>query len=222
VTDFTGIDDARHETHSHPAQEQTMAKTKPFVSDIQNIRKRARQDIDKGAITAGYSADRKTVIDLLNQALATELVCVLRYKYHYYMASGINAQSIKAEFLAHANEEQGHADLIAERITQLDGKPNLSPDGLLSRSHADYVEGEDIVDMIKEDLVAERIAIDSYREMINYVGADDPTTRRVLEGIMAMEEEHAEDMNTLLEQLGKKGEPAKPRPERKTAAGKRG
>ena len=199
-----------------------MAKTKSFVSDIENIRKHARQNIDKGAITAGYSADRETVIKLLNGALATELVCVLRYKYHYYMASGINSQAIKAEFLQHANEEQGHADLLAERITQLDGKPNLSPEGLLSRSHADYVEGEDIADMIKEDLVAERIAIDSYREVINYVGADDPTTRRVLEGILAMEEEHAEDMNTLLEQLGKKGEPAKVKPARKAAASKRG
>ena len=187
-----------------------MAKTKPFVSDIENIRKRARKNIDDGAMTAGYSADRATVVKLLNEALATELVCVLRYKYHYYMASGIHSQAIKAEFLAHALEEQGHADLLAERITQLDGKPNLSPVGLLDRSHADYVEGEDIVDMIKEDLIAERIAIDSYREVINYVGADDPTTRRVLEGILAMEEEHAEDMNTLLEQLGKKGEPARP------------
>jgi bacterioferritin len=198
-----------------------MAKTKPFVSDIENIRKQARKNIDKGAMTAGYSADRETVIKLLNQALATELVCVLRYKYHYYMASGINSQAIKAEFLAHANEEQGHADLIAERITQLDGKPNLSPVGLADRSHADYVEGEDLADMIKEDLVAERIAIDSYREMINYIGADDSTTRRVLEGILAMEEEHAEEMNTLLEQIGKKGEPAKPLPAAHTTAGKR-
>jgi bacterioferritin len=198
-----------------------MAKTKPFVSDLDNIRKRARQDIDKGALTAGYRADRSTVVKLLNHALATEIVCVLRYKYHYYMASGIHSQAIKAEFLQHANEEQGHADQIAERITQLGGKPNLSPEGLLSRSHSDYVEGEDIVDMIKEDLVAERIAIDSYREMIAYVGGDDPTTRRVLEGILAVEEEHAEDMNTLLEQLGKKGEPAKPSPAGK-AAGKRG
>ena len=198
-----------------------MAKTKPFVSDIQNIRKQARKNIDKGAMTAGYSADRETVVKMLNQALATELVCVLRYKYHYYMASGISSQAIKAEFLAHANEEQGHADLIAERITQLDGKPNLSPVGLADRSHADYVEGENLADMIKEDLVAERIAIDSYREMISYVGADDPTTRRVLEGILAMEEEHAEDMNTLLEQIGKKGEPAKPDPSRKSSA-KRG
>jgi bacterioferritin len=189
-----------------------MATTKPFVSDIDNIRKRARTNIDDGAMTAGYRADRATVVNLLNEALATELVCVLRYKFHYYMASGIHSQAIKAEFLQHANEEQGHADLIAERITQLDGKPNLSPVGLLDRSHADYVEGEDIVDMIKEDLVAERIAIDSYRQMINYIGTDDPTTRRMLEGILAMEEEHAEDMNTLLEQLGKKGEPAKPAP----------
>ena len=195
-----------------------MAKSKPFVSDIDNIRKRARKNIDDGAMTAGYSADRVTVVKLLNEALATELVCVLRYKYHYYMASGIHSQAIKAEFLAHANEEQGHADLLAERITQLDGKPNLSPVGLLDRSHADYVEGEDIVDMIKEDLIAERIAIDSYREVINYVGADDPTTRRVLEGILAMEEEHAEDMNTLLEQLGKKGEPAQSAPAVKARA----
>ncbi len=198
-----------------------MAKTKPFVSDIENIRKRARQDIDKGAMTAGYRADRSTVVKLLNQALATEIVCVLRYKYHYYMASGIHSQAIKAEFLQHANEEQGHADLLAERITQLEGKPDLSPDGLLSRSHSDYVEGEDLVDMIKEDLVAERIAIDSYREMISYIGTDDPTTRRVLEGILAMEEEHAEDMNTLLEQLGKKGEPARSSPG-KSGARKRG
>ena len=191
-----------------------MAQTKPFVSDIENIRQRARENIDNGAITTGYSADRETVVRLLNEALATELVCVLRYKYHYYMASGINSQAIKAEFLEHANQEQAHADQLAERITQLSGKPNLSPVGLLERSHADYVEGVDLVDMIKEDLVAERIAIDSYREMIHYIGPDDPTSRRVLEGILAQEEEHAEDMNTLLEQLGKKGEPAKPAPER--------
>lgn len=185
-----------------------MASRKPFVSDIENIRKRARKDIERGAMTSGYRADRLTVIKLLNHALATELVCVLRYKYHYYMASGIHSQSVKAEFLQHATEEQVHADLIAERITQLDGKPNLSPEGLLDRSHADYAEGADLVDMIKEDLVAERIAIDSYREIIEYLGNDDPTTRRMLEGILAMEEEHAEDMNTLLEELGRKGEPA--------------
>ena len=199
-----------------------MAKSKPFVSDIDNIRKRAREDIEKGAITSGYQADRATVVKLLNHALATELVCVLRYKYHYYMASGIHSQSIKAEFLEHAGEEQEHADWIAERITQLDGKPNLSPEGLLSRSHSDYVEGDDLVDMIKEDLVAERIAIDSYREIIDYIGSHDHTTRRMLEKILAVEEEHAEDMNTLLEDLGKKGEPAKPAAPRKPPGRKHG
>ncbi|MET3653450.1 ferritin-like domain-containing protein [Dyella japonica] len=184
--------------------------TKPFLTDIETIRKRAREHIDEGAITAGYAADRETVIKLLNEALATEIVCVLRYKYHYFMAKGIHAKSVAAEFLEHANEEQGHADLIAQRITQLDGAPNFSPDGLLSRSHADYVEGDDLVDMIKEDLVAERIAIDSYRDIINYLGTADPTSRRMMEGILAMEEEHAEDLATLLDNLGKKGEPAKP------------
>lgn len=194
-----------------------MASSKPFVTDIENIRKRAREHIDKGAITAGYSADRETVIKLLNEALATEIVCVLRYKYHYYMAKGIHAKSVAAEFLEHATEEQVHADRIAERITQLDGTPNFSPEGLASRSHADYVEGDDLVDMIKEDLVAERIAIDSYREIINFIGASDSTTRRMMEEILAMEEEHAEDLATLLDNLGKKGEPAKARPERARA-----
>jgi bacterioferritin len=189
---------------------ETMATNKPFVSDIQNIRKRAREHIERGAVTDGYKADRETVIRILNEALATEIVCVLRYKYHYYMATGINAQSVAAEFLAHANEEQGHADRIAERITQLGGAPNLSPEGLLTRSHSEYVEGDDLVDMIKENLVAERIAIDSYREIVAYLGAADSTTRRIMEEILAVEEEHADDMNTLLEQLGKKGEPAKP------------
>ncbi|HET7562501.1 MAG TPA: DUF892 family protein [Rhodanobacteraceae bacterium] len=189
-----------------------MAVDKPFLSDIKSIRKRAREHIHKGAITDGYKADRKQVIKLLNEALATELVCVLRYKYHYYMASGIHAQSVAAEFLEHANEEQGHADRIAQRITQLEGAPNLSPEGLLTRSHSEYVEGEDLVDMIKENLVAERIAIESYSEIIRYIGDDDSTTRRMLEDILASEEEHAEDMSTLLEELGHKGEPAKPRP----------
>lgn len=182
----------------------------PFVTDIKTIRKRARQHIEQGAVTAGYKGDRETVIKLLNEALATEIVCVLRYKYHYYMASGIHAKSVAAEFLEHANEEQEHADSIAERIVQLGGAPNFSPEGLLTRSHADYVEGDDLVDMIKEDLVAERIAIDSYREMITYLGDNDPTSRRLMESILAMEEEHAEDLGSLLEELGKKGEPAKP------------
>ncbi|HMM67096.1 MAG TPA: DUF892 family protein [Dokdonella sp.] len=188
-----------------------MAANKPFVSDIKNIRKRAREHIERGAVTDGYKADRETVIRILNEALATEIVCVLRYKYHHYMASGINAQSVAAEFLAHANEEQGHADRIAERITQLGGAPNLSPEGLLTRSHSEYVEGDDLVDMIKENLVAERIAIDSYREIVAWLGNADTTTRRIMEEILAVEEEHAEDMSTLLEELGKKGEPAKPR-----------
>src|SRR5467141_3418136 len=171
---------------------------KPFLTDVQELRRRARQHIEEGAVTDGYRADRETVIKLLNEALATEIVCVLRYKRHYFMASGINAEGVAAEFLQHANEEQGHADLIAQRIVQLGGAPNFSPEGLLSRSHAEYVEGDSLLDMIKEDLVAERIAIDSYREMINYLGNDDPTTRRMMEGILAMEEEHAEDLVSLL------------------------
>jgi bacterioferritin len=176
---------------------------KPFLTDIKTLRERARQHIEQGAITEGYSADRETVIKVLNDSLATEIVCVLRYKRHYFMASGIHAEGVAAEFLQHANEEQGHADQIAQRIVQLQGEPNFNPEGLLSRSHAEYVEGDTLVDMIKEDLVAERIAIDSYREIIQYLGNDDPTTRRMMEGILAMEEEHAEDLVSLLDGLGK-------------------
>lgn len=175
---------------------------KPFLTDIKTLRARAREHIERGAITAGYSADRDTVIKLLNEALATEIVCVLRYKRHFYMASGINAEGVATEFLQHANEEQQHADQIAARIVQLGGEPNFSPEGLATRSHAEYVEGDTLIDMIKEDLVAERIAIDSYREMIAYLGNDDPTTRRMLESILAMEEEHADDLSGLLEELG--------------------
>jgi bacterioferritin len=175
---------------------------KPFLTDITTLRKRAREHIEKGAVTQGYTGDRDTVIKLLNEALATELVCVLRYKRHYFMASGINAQSVAEEFLQHANEEQGHADELAQRIVQLGGEPNLSPDGMLTRSHSEYVEGTSLRDMITEDLVAERIAIDSYREMIQYLGANDPTSRRMLEGILAVEEEHAEDLVSLLDELG--------------------
>jgi len=189
-----------------------MAVKQPFLTDIKTIRKRARQHMNDGAMTPGYKADREKVIDILNEALATEIVCVLRYKYHYYMASGIHSQAVAAEFLQHANEEQAHADRIAERITQLEGAPNFSPDGLSLRAHSEYVEGEDLVDMIKENLVAERIAIETYSEIIRYLGNDDPTTRRLMEEILAQEEEHAEDMSTLLEELGKKGEPARPRP----------
>jgi len=174
---------------------------KAFLTDIKTLRERARRHIEKGAITEGYRADRETVVKLLNEALATEIICVLRYKRHFFMATGINAQSVAQEFQQHATEEQGHADEIAQRIVQLGGEPNFSPEGLATRSHAEYVEGESLVDMIKEDLVAERIAIDSYREMIAYMANDDPTTRRMLEGILAVEEEHADDLVSLLEQL---------------------
>ena len=183
---------------------------KPFLSDIKTIRRRAREHMERGAITDSYTLDRETVLKLLNEALATEIVCVLRYKAHHYLASGINAKSVAAEFLEHAIEEQEHADQIAERITQLDGTPNFSPDGLSGRSHSEFVAPEDLAAMIEENLVAERIAIDSYRQIIQYVGDADTTTKRMLEGILAMEEEHAEDMKTLMEDFGKKGEPAKP------------
>ena len=176
---------------------------KPFLTDIKTLRERARKHIEQGAITEGYKVDLKTAIKVLNEALATEIVCVLRYKRHYYMATGIHSEAVAAEFLQHANEEQGHADEIASRIVQLGGAPDLNPDGLTSRSHAEYVEGETLLDMIKEDLVAERIAIDSYREMIKYFGTDDSTSRRMLEGILAMEEEHADDLVSMLGEFGK-------------------
>jgi bacterioferritin len=175
----------------------------PFLTDIKTLRERARKHIEQGAITEGYKVDLGTAVKILNEALATEIVCVLRYKRHYYMATGIHSEAVAAEFLQHANEEQGHADEIASRIVQLGGAPDLNPDGLTSRSHAEYVEGETLVDMIKEDLVAERIAIDSYREMIKYFGTDDSTSRRMLEGILAMEEEHADDLVSMLGEFGK-------------------
>jgi bacterioferritin len=170
----------------------------PGLKDVKGIRERARKNVDEGALTADYKGDPKIVVNLLNEALATEIVCVLRYKRHYFMAQGMNAESVKSEFLTHAAEEQGHADELAERIVQLGGEPDLSPDGLSARSHSEYVEGTSLEDMIKEDLVAERIAIESYRDMIAFVGDDDPTTRRMLEGILMKEEEHAEDMVSLL------------------------
>ncbi len=174
---------------------------KGFLTDIQTIRRRARKHIEQGAVTEGYKADRDTVIRLLNEALATEIVCVLRYKRHFYMASGIHADAVAAEFLQHATEEQQHADQIAARIVQLGGAPNFSPEGLSARSHSEYVEGESLVDMIREDLVAERVAIDSYGDMIRYLGDKDSTTRRMLEGILAMEEEHADDLAGLISTL---------------------
>ena len=169
------------------------------LTDIPTLRERARQHIEEGAVTSNYAADRETVIRLLNEALATELVCVLRYKRHYFMASGIHAEPVAAEFLEHANEEMAHADLLATRIVQLRGEPNFSPDGLTARSHAEYVEGTSLKDMIRENLIAERVAIESYREMIAYLGEHDTTTKRMLEGILASEEEHAEDLSSLIE-----------------------
>jgi bacterioferritin len=174
----------------------------PFLTDVKTLRERARQHIEEGAVTQGYKADRDTVVRLLNDALATEIVCYLRYKYHYYMASGVASSGAAAEFLEHANEEREHADWLAERIIELDGKPDLNPAGLVSRSHAEYIEGDTLIDMIKEDLIAERIAIDSYREMAEYFGEKDPTSRRLMEKILEVEEEHAADMQSLLEQHG--------------------
>ncbi|MBF0493432.1 MAG: bacterioferritin [Deltaproteobacteria bacterium] len=168
------------------------------LTDIKTIRQRARAHIENGAVTESYKADRKKVLQLLNEALATEIVCVLRYKCHYFMSSGINASQVAAEFLEHAQQEQAHADQISERIVQLGGKPNLSPEGLLGRSHAEYVEAEDLKGMIREDLVAERIAIESYTEMVRYIGDDDPTTCRMLREILAMEEKHADDLSEFL------------------------
>lgn len=173
---------------------------KPFLSDIKLLRDRARLHIERGAVTAGYKADRDTVIKVLNEALATEIVCVLRYKRHHFMAKGIQAKGVAAEFAQHAAEEQAHADLLAERIVQLGGAPDFSPAGLAMRSHSEYAEGKDLAEMIKEDLIAERIAIDSYGEMIRYIGNDDPTTRVMLEGILAKEEEHADDLSSLLKE----------------------
>ena len=174
---------------------------KPFLTDIQTLRKRARDHINQGPVTEGYGADVTVVVKLLNEALATEIICTLRYRRHYFMAKGIHAEAVAPEFLEHATEEQQHADLIAERIVQLGGEPDFSPDGLATRSHAEYVEGGSLIEMIKEDLVAERVAIESYLEMINYLEGRDPTTRRMLEEILAKEEEHADDLNSLLEGL---------------------
>ena len=173
----------------------------PFLTDVTALRERARQHIQEGAVTEGYGGNTATACKVLNEALATELVCVLRYKRHYFMAKGIHSGPVKAEFQAHAAEEQAHADRIAERIVQLGGSPNFSPDGLLSRSHSEYVEGEALVDMITEDLVAERVAIDSYREIAAYFAGFDSTTRKMIEDIQAVEEEHADDLAELLANL---------------------
>jgi bacterioferritin len=172
---------------------------KPFLTDIKTIRERARQHIEDGAVTESYGGNTETACKVLNEALATELVCVLRYKRHYFMAKGIHSGTAKAEFLEHGGEEQEHADRIAERIVQLGGAPNFSPEGITSRSHSEYAEGDTLREMIEEDLVAERVAIDSYKEMVAYFAPFDTTTRKMLEEIQASEEEHADDLADLLE-----------------------
>ena len=177
----------------------TAQKKGAFLTDVKELRRRARVHMERGAVTDGYEGDRKTVLALLNTSLATELVCVLRYRRHYFMATGIHARGVAAEFLEHATEEQEHADRIAHRITQLGGEPDFNPEGLATRSHSEYVEGTDLEDMIREDLVAERVAIESYGEIIRYLGENDPTTRRMLEEILAVEEEHAEDLQALMQ-----------------------
>jgi bacterioferritin len=181
-----------------------------FLTDIQTIRDRARAKMSQGPITEAYGADRVQVVEVLNEALATEIVCVLRYKRHYFMADGLNAGPVADEFLQHANDELSHADRIALRITQLQGEPNFSPVGLETRSHAEYAEGDDLVDMIKEDLVAERVAIESYAEIVQWLGDKDPTTRRLMEDILATEEEHADDLLNLLADLERAAAPPTP------------
>ncbi len=174
------------------------SSTTSTFTPVKTLRERARKNIDKGAITDSYHADRKVVIQKLNESLATEWVCVLRYMRHYFMASGMLADSVKAEFLEHAKQEQAHADMIAERIVQLGGEPDLNPDTLTKRSHAEYQEGKNLKDMVRENLVAERIAIDSYRELIEFIGDKDTTTKRMLMQILAEEEEHADEFADLL------------------------
>jgi bacterioferritin len=169
-----------------------------FLSDIEAIRRKAREHLSSGAVTNNYQGQLEQTIALLNHAVATEIVCVLRYKYHAVVATGISSEAVKAEFAQHAEEEEEHLDLLTERINQLGGKPNMNPNGLLSRAASQYVEGENLVDMIKENLIAERVAIETYRDMIRHFADKDPTTRTLLERILAQEEEHANDMHDLL------------------------
>jgi bacterioferritin len=180
--------------------QETITTEQPFLTDVQTLRARARDQMDKGPVTAAYGADLDRVLEVLNQSLATELVCVLRYRQHHYAATGLNATPVAAEFLEHANEEQQHADLLAERIMQLGGVPDLNPQTLTARAHSQYVTARELRTMIEENLVAERIAIAAYTEIITWLGDGDPTTRRVFEEILATEEEHADDMLSLLEQ----------------------
>jgi len=177
-----------------------------FKADHEEIRRRAREKMEEGPITDAYQADRQKVVDVLNEVLATEIVCTLRYKAHYYLAQGIHSQGVADEFLEHAKEEELHADMVAKRITELNGRPNFNPDGMATRSHADYSEGAKLDDMIREDLVAERIAIGTYSEIVRWLGNDDPTTRRMIEEILAKEEEHADDLAKLLVRIGAVGD----------------
>jgi bacterioferritin len=174
----------------------------PFKADLEKMHARAREKLTDGAVTAGYGADREQVLKVLNAVLATEIVCVLRYRSHYFMASGINNKPVATEFLEHATEELAHADMVAQRITQLGGVPNLDPNGLATRSHAGYGEGKTLRDMIQEDLIAERVAVQLYGEIVSWLGSHDPTSRRLMETLLATEEEHADDLATLLEELG--------------------
>lgn len=173
-----------------------------FKADLEEIRRRAKEKMDEGAVTSSYGADRERVIEVLNEVLATETVCTLRYRAHYFMAKGVHAPGIEDEFLEHANDEQAHADRVAKRITELGGKPDLDPAGLASRSHAEYGAAETLNDMVKDDLIAERIAIATYSEIVRWLGNDDPTTRRMMEDLLATEEEHADDMAKLLARFG--------------------
>ena len=183
---------------------------RPSLSNIDTLRERARQNIEDGAVVPDYPADRATVLRLLDEALATEIVCSLRYKRHYYTAQGMASISVAEEFLEHAHQEEQHAERFAERISELGGSPNFSPHGLAERSHAEYVEGNSLLEMVREDLIAERIAIESYSEIIRYLGNDDPTTRRLFEEVLAVEEEHADDMVSLLSRLGRENEEVRP------------
>lgn len=182
-----------------PTAQSAGQQPQPALSDTKTLRERARHNIEDGAVVESYAGDRKRIIDMLNNALATEYVCVLRYYRHYFMAKGMLADSIKGEFLEHAKQEQAHAGKLAERIVQLGGEPDLNPATLTQRSHAEYKEGKNLRDMVRENLIAERIAVDSYREMIAFIGGSDPTTRRVLERILAQEEEHADEFADLLD-----------------------
>ncbi len=188
-----------------PMMKDVKPVAQPFLTDVKTLRDRARQHMDAGAVTPGYGGELDTAIQVLNAALATELICVLRYKRHYFMAQGIHSAGVAAEFLEHSSDELAHAEQIADRIVQLGGEPDFSPEGLRTRAHSEYVEGTTLIDMIKEELVAERIAIDSYREMGCYLAAFDPTTRRMIEEIQAKEEEHADDLADLLRDLPKHG-----------------